>query len=103
MDWFPQNYAHDFYVAKGIIGVIAVILLLWHMSRSWDRFDPEGGIGQRLRYLTLFYFAVLATSASVEQIKQNVVVNYRSLGAIGGATLLVVTAVVSLSESSRKG
>lgn len=97
--WFPQNYADDFYVAKGILALIATLFLIAHMSRTWARTD---GWGQRLRYLTLFYFAVLLTASSVEQTSQHALVNYRNIGGIVGAVLCIVAAAVSLHETRRK-
>jgi len=97
--WFPQEYADTFYVVKGIGALLATCLLVWHMQRTWHAVQ---GWGQRLRYLTLFYFAVLITAASVEQTSQHADVNLRNLGAILGVVLLVAAMVVSLHESRRK-
>lgn len=96
--------AHAFFVIKGVIGLVAVIGLIVHMNKSWDTFDvaPNGRretIGQRLRYLTLLYFAVLLSGASLEQIKDNAEISLRNIGALGGAVLLVLTVIVSIDEA----
>lgn len=99
LDWFPQEYADTFYILKGVGALVATLLLIIHMQRTWSTI---GSWGQRLRYLTLFYFAVLITAASVEQTSQHADVNLRNLGAILGVVLLVVAMVVSLHESRHR-
>lgn len=91
--------AHAFYVAKGVAALVATILLVWHMSRTWDSISTWG---QRLRYYSLLYFAVLLTEASVEQTAQQIVSIYpRNVFGIGGAVLLLAAGAVSLAESRR--
>lgn len=93
-----------FYITKGIIGVIGTIILIVVMNQNWGNFDkgPDGvhrGVGQRLRYITLFYFAVLISSASYEQVRQSLeTINLRNIGGFIGALLLIVTGIVSLVE-----
>lgn len=91
--------AQTFYVIKGLLALSATCLLLWHMSRTWDRINTWG---QRLRYFSLLYFAILLTEASVEQTAQRLVTIYpRNVFGLAGGLLLVVAAVVSLRESRR--
>lgn len=94
----PQDWAEQFYIIKGLGALIATLLLIAHMSRTWHNVQTWG---QRLRYLTLFYFAVLITAASVEQTSQNAPVNLRNVGALLGVGLLIVAAIVSLRETRR--
>lgn len=61
---FPQQYAHEFYVVKGCVGLVAVVLLLVHMSRAWNHIDTTD---QRLRYLALMVGTVTTGSASTSQ------------------------------------
>lgn len=96
--WFPPHWAEPFYVLKGLLFLVATVLLVAHMSRTWSQ---TIGRGQRLRYLTLLYFSVLFTAASVEQVQQHAVVNYRNLGGLVGSGLLIVTMCVSLGEYRR--
>lgn len=92
-----------FYVIKGIFGVIGVFLLIAHMNRGWAHFDATGGVGQRLRHITLFYFAVLITAASVEQVRDSIdQISLHSVGALGGAVLLIVTTAVSIVEAAQQ-
>lgn len=93
------GFSQEFYILKGIIALTATCLLVAHMARAWDGIH---GWGQRLRYLTLFYFAALLTAASVEQTSQHAPVNLRNIGAIFGAILLVVAMAVSLVETRRR-
>lgn len=95
IDWFPQEYAEQFFYLKGAIALIGTITLIWHMNRSWEKFTSRG---QQLRYITLLYFAVLLTAASVEQVEQGADVNLRNIGAIVGVALLVYTMVVTIRE-----
>lgn len=98
ISWFPQGYANEFYILKGMLSLAATCLLIIHMHRTWD---ATASPGQRLRYLSLLYFAVLITASSVEQTQQDVAVNYRNVGAIIGVGLLIYTMVVSLREYLR--
>lgn len=98
ISWFPQDWAHTFYIWKGIAALVGTLLLIWHMARKREAMT----LGQTLRYLSLLYLAVLITGASVEQTSQDVVVNYRNLAAIPGVALLIVAACVSLYESRQQ-
>lgn len=89
----PAN-AHEFYVAKGVIGVAAVGLYLYHMSIVWHSLKNTA---QQLRYLCLLYLAFLITSSSVEQVRDDALVNWRNVGGMVGIVLLLVTVIVSLA------
>lgn len=95
MDWFPQEYAHEFYVAKGLLALTATIGIVWHMSRTWNRVESRG---RRLRYYSLLYFAALITLASVEQTAEGASVETRNIGAAVGVALVLYAAYVSLRE-----
>lgn len=98
ISWFPQEYAEEFYILKGLVALVAVVLFLIHMQAVWgDRMTW----GRRLRYLALLYFAILLTSSTVEQIHETAPVNYRNLGGLVGALLLILTALVSMREQRR--
>lgn len=96
--WFPQEWSRLFFVIKGILGLIATLMLLFHMSISWGNIIRVGTLGQELRYLTLLGLSVLITGASAEQIHQHHPVDYRSLGAFILAASLIVAMGVSLKE-----
>lgn len=96
--WIPPEAATEFYVIEGLLFLAATVLLIAHMSRAWSE---TSGWGQRLRYLTLLFFSVLFTVASVEQVHQEARVNYRNIGIIIGGVLLIVTMLVSIAEYRR--
>jgi hypothetical protein len=95
MGWFPQEYAEAFFYVKGFVGVIGTTILVMYMNNRWHSFESKG---QRLRFITLLYFAVLITAASAEQVMDGVQVSLRNVGAFGGAVLLVYTVYVSVRE-----
>lgn len=95
IDWFPQQYAHEFYVVKGCLALLATLGIIWHMSRTWSTVET---LGRRLRYYSLLYFAVLITYASVEQITLDALVAPRNIGSVIGVFLVVAAVVVSLRE-----
>lgn len=93
--WFPQDRAHLFYVLKGVIALIATVGLIVHMSHTWHQIVRWG---QRLRYLSLLAFAFLITGATIEQLEQDAVVNYRNLGTFVCALLLLVAVAASIRD-----
>lgn len=96
--WFPQHYAHDFYLAKGCVAVVAVIATLVHMSRAWPTVITTG---QRLRYLALLMVTVLIASSSTAQISDGVPVSGRNVGGLLAALLVLVAMFVSIRQDRR--
>lgn len=97
--WFPQNHAHDFYIAKGILGVVAVCLIIWHMCRTWPNVTTSG---QRLRYIALLMVTVLIASGSTAQLDEGVPVSGRNVGGLLAAVLVIVAMVVSIRQDRRE-
>lgn len=97
--WFPQEYAHDFYATKGSLALVATLMVVVHMVRTWPTVVRTG---QRLRYLSLLYFCALVTFASVEQVHEAETVDYRNLGGMLGCVLVIVAMAVSLREDRRR-
>lgn len=96
--WFPQEHAHTFYLVKGCLGVLAVLLLLFHMTMTdWDAMTW----GQRLRYLALLFAAVLITYASAEQAAIGIRVDYRNVGGMVLILLIVGAMIVSIHDDHR--
>lgn len=91
----PQEYAKEFYYAKGVIGLVGTMTLLWYMNKTWGTFSS---LGQRLRFITLLYFAALITAASAEQVRDGIEISLRSIGAMGGGLLLLFTLYISIEE-----
>lgn len=99
VSWFPQDYAAEFYYTKGLVALVATVLVVVHMSQTWPQVRTRG---QQLRYLTLLAFSVLLTGSSVEQVHQGALVNYRNLGGLVVAVMILVAMVVSIREDSEK-
>lgn len=97
--WFNQDHAHEFYVAKGVVSLTATLALISHMVITWENVISRG---QRLRYLTLMYLSGLIAFASAEQVKVGETVDYRNLGGMLGAALILGAAVVSIREDHRR-
>lgn len=90
--------ADVFFVAKGVIAFIGVILLVWHMWLDWSKVTA---LGQRLRYLTLFGFAASVVGRSVVQANTDAPIDAGAKSAFVCVCLLVITMLVSIRESSR--
>lgn len=87
--------AEQFYVIKGLLALTATLMLIYHMSRTWADIATRS---QRLRYLTLLYFAALITYSSVEQAHDHTPVSSRNIFALVGVLLLVYTMFVSIRD-----
>lgn len=97
-DWFPQEHAHDFYIAKGLVAVVAVCLILAHMSHAWPSIRTSG---QRLRYIALLMVTVLIASGSTAQLDEGVPVSGRNVGGLLAALLVIVAMTVSIRQDRR--
>lgn len=96
--WFDQNLAHEFFTIKGILSLVATLSILGHMTATWSRVETWG---RRLRYFALLYVSALMTFASVEQVSEAEFVDYRHLGAMLGAVIILVAMGVSMREDVR--
>lgn len=96
--WFPQEYAEEFYIAKGMLGLLATLLVLVHMSTAWAEAMT---LGRRLRYFALLYASILLAGSSAEQVSDAALVSYRNLGGMGLSVVIIVAMVVSIVESHR--
>lgn len=96
--WFPQEYAHLYFVAKGVVALIATLLLIIHMNLTWDHVTHHGTPGQRLRYYTLLAFSVLVSGSTLEQIREDSPVSYRHLAVMFVMIALIIAMVVSIKE-----
>lgn len=95
MNWFPQQYAHEYFAVLALVAVALTVTLVRHMARAWDTFVTKG---QRLRYLSLLYASVLAVVAGVEQFQNDNDVQFRNLGTAGFLTLGVYAMWVTFRE-----
>ena len=96
ISWMPDTWVEPIITLKGLIALVSVLLLLWHMTQAWC---CVRSIGQKLRYLTLLAYAILVAGASLEQLHEGAMLSYRHLGSVFVTSLLVVAATVSLREA----
>lgn len=96
--WFPQDYATEFFVAKGMVALVASLLVIGHMAHTWSGVTT---LGRRLRYFALLAATSLYASASVEQVEEAELVDFRHLGVIAVLLLVIVAMVVSIREDLR--
>lgn len=96
--WFPQQYAHLFFEIKGGLAVIAVILVVVHMNRCWQRVIKNGTKGQQWRYHSLLAFAAWTAASTVEQVQVNAPVQYYNLGVLVTVSMTIIAMVISLWE-----
>lgn len=97
---FLNEHLTQFYITKGLMGLLGVVLYMTHLQRAMPRAKCRG---QRWRYYTLLAYAVLTTSASGEQLAQQAEVNWRNVAGLWVAALLVISAVISIRHDHRLG
>jgi hypothetical protein len=97
VEWFPQEYAFQFFAVKGTLALLATVMLIFHMVKTWDW---VANWGQRLRYFTLLYFAGLFTAASPKQMAEVErgarLVDWPNIAVLIGAVGLIFTMAVSI-------
>jgi hypothetical protein len=98
-DWFPRSWDAEFYAVKGLLGIVAVLVMLVHMSRAWPHI---GTLAQRLRYLLLLGFVVVVGAASSAQYEAGAPVTGRNLAAFVLAGLTIPVAIVSMRQDRRR-
>lgn len=96
--WFPQDYAPLFYAVKGCLALVGTLLIVWHLSDTWEN---TSSFAQRFRYFALLAASVLLTGASIEQIEGGALVNYRNLGALICALIIIGAMVASIREDHK--
>lgn len=97
--WFPQQYAHQFYLVKGLVGLAAVCLLVLHMGRTWPH---TLSTGQRLRYLALLVGTTATGSASTTQFSSDLPVLGANVAGLLFAAVVAVAMCVSLREDAQR-
>lgn len=95
----PRAWAGEFYVVKGTTALVAVLLVLWHMSRTWASVTSTA---QRLRYLCLLAFVWLVASASVAQSAEDAPIAGRNVAGFLACVLTIVAMVVSIHADRRR-
>lgn len=96
---FPQEHARSFYTVKAVVGVIAVLLTVVHMDRTWDHLRSGA---QMSRYVMLLFGTVVASAGSWEQIADGVPVELRNIGGMEFLIGVCVAMIWSLREDLRR-
>lgn len=99
VDWFPQQHSQTFFVIKGLLSMVAVAMLLFHMDHAWK--TEALTLGRRLRYLSLFYFAAVIAGHSAEQVQHHARVGYGAVSGLVGAVLLIAAMAYSIREARK--
>lgn len=100
--WFPQDFAHLFFMFKGCFALLVCVMVVIHTHRVWEQLKRTGSIGQRLRYIALTCWVILVASSACEQVHENLRVSYRNLGAIVVLIVTMVAMVVSIREDRKR-
>lgn len=98
-EWFPQRWAHEFYVVKAVAGLVAVVTTVTHMARTWPR---VGTTAQRLRYLLLLGFVMVVATGSTAQYEMDVPVTGRSIAGLALAVMATPVALLSIRQDDRR-
>lgn len=86
-----------FFVIKGVVGILSVLLLTYHMTTS----EKVMRRPQRMRYITLLGFAVVVAGGSARQFAAHEHVEPEHWGSMMMSVFLVVTAVVSIYDERK--
>jgi hypothetical protein len=96
---FPQQYATEFYIIKGSVGMVATGLLVLHMDRAWERMHDGSQMG---RYIMLLFGTIVAGAGSYGQLKRGDDVHLQNIGGLEfliGVIIVTVWSMVSLRNS----
>lgn len=95
-----MNIAAEFHTITALLATTGTALLIWHMNIAWPQIVKTG---QRMRYITLMWFAMTVAYASAYDIQIGRLIELSAvLGAIG-CVLLIATMVVSIRETKASG
>lgn len=100
--WFPPQWTHTFYLVKGFFGLVSLLLLVFHMSITWDHVVKKGTKGQVLRYLALLFYTGVVSGSTVEQLHENQPIHYRNLGVLVAILVTIVAMIISIREDKER-
>lgn len=85
---------HDlFFYAKGVVALVAALLLIHHMNSEWAHIRT---LGRRMRYLCLLGYVALTAAASPEQAAEGLKVQARNVTSLLLSLFVIATVVVSI-------
>lgn len=87
--------AEVFFYGKGLVALIATLLLVYHMNAEWSRIRT---VGRRMRYLALLGYVALTAAASPEQVAEGLTIQSRNVVSLGLSLFVIATVLVSLFE-----
>lgn len=96
---FPQEYATEFYLVKGMVGMMASGLLIFHMDRAWGHMTSGAQMG---RYLMLLFGTIVAGAGSVSQISHHDEVRLQNIGGLEFLIGVCAVMVYSIIDDRRK-
>lgn len=88
-----------FYLLKGVLGLLATVLVVYHTNQAWTYVVKHGTYGQRWRYFSLMLFMGVATESSVQQIQQKAPVQSFNIATAVVILFTIVAMVISIRES----
>lgn len=100
--WFPPQWIHIFYLVKGSLGLVALLLVVWHMSHTWGEVTTNGTRGQVLRYISLLLYTAIVAGSTVEQIHLNNEIHYLNLANFVVITVTILAMLVSIHEDQER-
>lgn len=83
---------------QGAASILATLLLVWHIWNSWDSFTYPG---QKMRYITLLWFAMTVAFDAVDRVQHETPFRLSGTLLFIGAILLTITTILSIRESRR--
>lgn len=98
LEWWPEWAVVPFFYAKGILALVATVLVIVHMSKAWS---TVGSPGRRFRYYALFGYSALVTGASPGQVHAGTPVNWWNLASFFLSGFLVYAMSVSIAEDGK--
>lgn len=102
VSWFPPQWIHIFYLVKGTLGLVALVLVVWHMSHTWDKVTTYGTKGQVLRYICLLLYTAVVCGSTVEQIHLKNEIHYINLANFVVITVTIIAMLVSITEDQER-
>lgn len=98
LPWWPEWAVVPFFYAKALAALVATILVIAHMSKTWRTVETRG---RRFRYYVLLGYSALVTGASVGQVHAGTPVNWWNIGGLVLSLVLIYAMCVSIAEDGK--